>query len=755
MYRRVAPFLAAFSLTAAAAQHPWEPLVNRYCLECHDADSTKGDLDLEAALDAPLAEQTTVWENVVRQLRARQMPPLGEERPSKSDYSENATLLEDALDQHASTNPDPGATATLRRLTRTEYQNAIRDLLAVEIDAKSLLPPDQSSHGFDNITVGDLPPALLERYISAAQKIASQALGTIGDTPGSRTIRVRPDITQDVHIEGLPPGTRGGTLIKHSFPQAGEYDIKINLMRDRNEAVEGLSGKRTHQLHVLLDNEPVHHFEVAPPENKRDHTKVDSHLYTRIKAPAGPHDLGITFLKSASNIDETLRQPYESHFNYHRHPRQGPAVYQVTITGPYDPAGAGDTPSRNTILSGNSHEMILANLIHRAYRGQETPDDLINIEAFFEVGSTFEAGIESALTAILVSPKFLFRVENSVGPLTSTELASRLSFFLWSSIPDDQLLAADLTDPEILRFETRRLLADPKSESLITNFAAQWLYLRNLESITPDGRLYPDFDDNLRHAMRRETELLFADVLRDDRSILHLLSPDRTHLNERLAKHYGIPHIYGEQFRPVSTNSERGGLLRHGSLLTVTSYAHRTSPVLRGHWVLKNLLGTPPPPPPPDIPTLEDNTVDASLRVRDRLAEHRSNRACSGCHNKMDPVGLAFENYDAIGRWRELETGLPVDATGATPDGTPVHGLAELEAQLLEEPDLFARTLTEKLLTFALGRGITPSDAPYIRKIVREASVDNYKFSTLIEGIVTSLPFTHRSPAAPIKTAEH
>jgi hypothetical protein len=480
--------------------------------------------------------------------------------------------------------------------------------------------------------------------------------------------------------------------------------------------------------------------------------------------------VGVAFVKQPSSLQETKRQPYQAHYNMHRHPRLTPALYQVSITGPHGPAAQGDTPSRHRVFvrtpSGPDDEEacareILSTLIRRAYRRSVVEADLRKpLELYREARgeSGFDAGIETALSAVLVNPQFFFRIESdppgvsrgTVYRIPDVQLASRLSFFLWSSIPDDELLdlaeRGELSRPEVLRGQVRRMLADPRSRSLVTNFADQWLHLRNLESITPDLRLFPDFDDNLRQAFRRETELLFEEVVRDDRSVLDLLAPDHTYLNERLARHYGIPHVQGEGFRrfELGEGAERGGLLRQGSVLTVTSYATRTSPVIRGKWVLENLLGTPPPPPPANVPALKDNTVSSSLSVRERLAEHRANAACAGCHNRMDPVGFALENFDAVGRWRTTEEGRPVDAGGGLPDGTQFDGVSGLERALLKRPELFVGTLTEKLLTFALGRGVGPDDAPAVRKVVRGAKKQDFKFSSIVEGITASTPFQLR-----------
>jgi hypothetical protein len=757
------------SVTSAAESSPVRMVVSKSCVRCHDADTARGGLNLAAVVSDDIVRHPQIWEKVVRRLRARQMPPAGQQRPNEETYVSVVSQLENELDRAAATRPNPGRTDTIRRLNRTEYQNAIRDLLALDINAAAWLPADEASHGFDNVTVGELSPTLLDRYITAAQRISRLAVGGASRSPGGDTIRVRPDITQEDRVEGLPIGTRGGTRIRYTFPQSGDYDIQIRLARDRNEHVEGL--REPHELVIFLDREQLKSFTVKPPPGGQDFQHVDEHLKFRLSVSAGPHDLGVTFLKNSSSLPETLRQPYNSHFNTHRHPRLSPAIYQVSITGPFAAKGPGDTPSRRRLFvvrpkSPDDEEacakQILSTLMRRAYRRPVGDTDLERILPFYRDArreANFDAGIEAALSAVLVSREFLFRVEQDpigIAPgtayrLSDFELASRLSFFLWSSIPDDELLdcaeRGELRQPKVLAQQTRRMLADPRSQSLVTNFAGQWLYLRNLESITPDGRLFPDFDDNLRQAMRRETELLFEETLRDNRSVLNLLKPDHAWLNERLAKHYDIPHVSGTRFRrvPLEPGSERGGLLRHGSVLTVTSYATRTSPVIRGKWILENLLGTPPPPPPSDVPALEDNTVSASLPVRERLQQHRVNAACASCHNVMDPVGFALENFDALGRWRTLEEGRPVDASGGLPDGSKFNGVGGLEEGLLKRPEIFVGTLTEKLLTFALGRGIEPGDGPAVREIVRAARAADYRFSALIGGIVGSTTFQMRT----------
>jgi Protein of unknown function (DUF1592)/Protein of unknown function (DUF1588)/Protein of unknown function (DUF1587)/Protein of unknown function (DUF1585)/Protein of unknown function (DUF1595)/Cytochrome C oxidase, cbb3-type, subunit III len=762
--------------SARAGHAPHISLVDEYCLSCHDKDHEKGGLVLEDVIGHDVTQHPEVWEKVVRKLRARQMPPIGKDRPDNAVYDAVIRSLEASLDRAAAAHPNPGRTATIRRLTRTEYRNAIRDLLALDIDVAALLPADESSYGFDNVTVGDLSPTLLDRYVSAAEKISRLAVGRPSRSPGGDTIRIPADLTQEEHLDGLPIGTRGGALIRYTFPQDGEYEIQIRLTRDRDEHVEGLS--EPHDLELLLDRDRVQLFIVKPPAREPgvseteqpSHAKVDQHLKVRIPITAGPHDVGVTFPKKPSLLLETTRQPYQTHFNSYRHPRIQPAIYSVSIIGPYDAKGAGDSPSRRRLLlsrptppdqEDRSAERILASLLRRAYRRPVTDSDLAGPFELYRQAKAdggFDAGIEMALSGVLVSPGFLFRVEHDPAGIpadtpyriSDLELASRLSFFLWSSIPDDELLnvavAGTLHQPAVLEREVRRMLADARSQSLVTNFASQWLHLRNLDSITPDMRLFPDFDDNLRQAFRRETELFFDSVLREDRSALDLLRANYTFVNERLAKHYRIPYVYGSRFRRVALDedSERGGLLRQGSILTVTSYATRTSPVVRGKFVLDTLLGVPPPPPLPDVPALKDNTVNGHLAVRERLAEHRTNAQCAPCHNLMDPLGLSLEKYDAVGRRRAVEAGVAIDASGGFPDGKRFVDVQGLESALLRRPELFVGTVAEKLMTFALGRGIDYYDAPAIRTIVREARAQNFRMSSIILGVVKSRPFQMR-----------
>jgi hypothetical protein len=556
----------------------------------------------------------------------------------------------------------------------------------------------------------------------------------------------------------------------HTFTHDGEYDIQIWLARDRTGSVGGLRGSASHELLVLLDRTPVKTMTIEMPPDGDD-TTVDASLKVRVPVTAGSHQVGVTFRKNGASLLETARQPLQAHFNENRHPRITPAIAQVSITGPFAPKGAGDTPTRRRIFvcrpsdaieeDGCAKE-ILSTLMRRAYRRPIVEADLKGPMALYRKARSegdFEAGIGRAVSAVLVSPDFLFRVEldpertaaGAAYRISDLELASRLSFLLWSSVPDDELLGVairgTLHRPEELERQARRLLADSRSFNLASNFAAQWLSLRSLDSVDPNVRLYPDFDDNLRQAFRQETELFVDSILREDRSVRDLIKADYTFLNERLAKHYGIPNVYGSRFRRVSlgAGSARGGLLRQGSILAVTSYATRTSPVLRGVWVLDNIFGAPPPPPPANVPALDDSSVSANLPMRQRLGAHRANAACASCHKTIDPVGFALENFDAVGRWREHDgdSGL-VDVSGALPGAAAFHGVAGLEDSLLSRPELFAGRLTEKLLTFALGRGVEYYDAPAVRNVLRGAEPGGYRFSSIVLGIVKSVPFQMR-----------
>ena len=764
---------------AAPPESEHTKTVQTHCVRCHNDRALTGNLSLEGLDPNDVSGHAEVWEKVVRKLRAGAMPPVGVARPDDTVYNSLLAHLETELDQLADQHPDPGRTETFRRLNRTEYQNAIRDLLALEIDVTALLPRDDSAFGFDNVNSSGLSPTLMERYLTAAQKTSQLAVGSRTPAAGSRVVVVPADRTQEDHVDGLPFGTRGGAVVSHTFPADGDYEIQVRLQRNRNENVEGLT--EPHDVEVTLDGARLQVFTMEPVKDMVKQADsvyyadggIDNHLNVRVSVTAGPHLVGASFIKKNSSLVETTRQPYQAHFNMDRHPRQQPAVRTVSISGPFDPTGVGETPSRDRIFScrpttesADDAEAcatsIIAQLARQAYRRPVTTDDLGQLVSFYQLGFAdggFESGVEKALRALLTSPEFLFRIERDpegVGRgvayrISDLELASRLSFFLWSSLPDDELLeaatASGLGDPDVLAAQVRRMLADPRAETLTTNFASQWLHLRNLDAVRPDARLFPDFDDNLRQGFRRETELFFESILSEDRSALDLLTADYTYLNERVAKHYGVPQIYGDHFRRVSLpdSSPRTGLLGHGSILTVTSYATRTSPVLRGKWILDNLLGTPPPPPPANVPPLDEtrsNTHVVSMRAR--MEAHRQNPACAVCHRIMDPAGLSMENFDAIGRWRAAEGGSAIDATGSLPGGTDFDGVAGLRGALLDRPEVFVGTLTEKLLIYALGRGLEHTDAPAVRAIIREAADDEYRLSSLVLGVVQSTPFQMR-----------
>jgi mono/diheme cytochrome c family protein len=775
--KAIEPHTQSPATIAAAPVSAERALLNQYCVGCHNDRTKSGGLAFDVVDVARVGDNPEVWERALRRLRARAMPPPGSRRPDEGGYERLVSYLEGELDRLAGSHPDPGRTDTFRRLTRTEYQNAIRDLFALDVDVSELLPKDDASYGFDNVSAVGLSPTLVERYLAAAQKVTHLAVGSPVAAPATRVVLQPTDLTQEDHVDGLPFGTRGGTAVRHVFPRDGVYDIEVRLVRNRNENVEGLT--EPHQMEVTLDGERLQLFTVVPNRNRMDayyaDEGVDKHLRLRTRVPAGPHVVAATFLRKNGALIETERQPYDAHFNMDRHPRLQPAVHSVSITGPFEPGGAGNTPSRARIFvcrpAGRAEEAgcarrIISAVARGAFRRPVTDRDIavpLQLQASASAGEGFEAGIEMALRALLTSPEFLFRVErdpDGIAPgaayrISEVELASRLSFFLWSSIPDAPLLDAaergQLREPATLEAQVRRMLADPRAEALTTNFASQWLYLRNLAAVVPNLRLYPDFDDNLRQAFRRETELFFQSIVQEDRSVLDLLDADYTFVNERLARHYGIPNVYGDRFRrvPLAKDSERRGLLGQGSILTVTSHATRTSPVRRGKWILENILGMPPPPPPANVPPLPEGGSAAEARtMRERMAQHRANAVCAACHRSIDPPGLALENFDAVARWRTRgEGGAAIDASGTLPSGETFDGVAGLRRALLARPDVFVGTVTEKLLTFALGRGVDYRDAPAVRQIRRDAVRDRFRFSSLVLAVVRSTPFQMRRSA--------
>ena len=753
---------------------PDRATLDRYCVTCHNSTTRTGGLALDTLDVTRVAADAETWEKVVRKIRGRMMPPPGLPRPDDATYDALSAHLEEALDRAVAARPNPGRTDTFRRLSRVEYQNAIRDILALDVDVSALLPKDDASHGFDNVSNGELSPTLLERYLAAVQKVSRAAIGSALPSPASHLVALPADLTQEDHLEGLPFGTRGGAIVPYTFPQHGVYEIQVRLARDRNENVEGLSEPQ--QIEISIDGSLAQTFLVKPNRNQSGayyaDEGVDNHLKLRIGVGAGPHDVSVTFPRKTFALEETERQPSLAHYNMDRHPRVQVALYSVSITGPFELGEPIETPSRRRVFVCKPARVtaeeacakrIVSTIARRAFRRAVTDADLEAPLRFYkEARATgdFETGIEVAVRAVLASTEFLFRIERdpkTAAPRTAyrvsdVELASRLSFFLWSSVPDEELLdlaiAGRLNQAATLEHQVKRMLADPRSEALVTNFASQWLYLRNLAVASPDARQFPDFDDNLRQAFRRETELFFQSIVSEDRSVLDLLRADYTFVNERLAKHYGIPNVYGSRFRRVflGENSVRGGLLGQGSILTVTSYANRTSPVLRGKWILENIVGTPPPPPPANVPLLQE--TDASGRVlsmRERMVQHRSRPECASCHRLMDPAGLSMENFDAIGRWRtRTESGSEVDASGGLPDGSQFTGASGLRSALLRRPELFVGTLTEKLMTYGLGRGLEFHDAPAVRTVVRKAQAQDYRFSSLVLGIVRSDPFLMR-----------
>ena len=802
----------AAKATPAAQSAPSTPAaahratLQRYCISCHNQKQKElgtVPVTLDALDTGRISGNPELWEKVVLKMRAGLMPPAGAARPDKAAQDSFLGWVEGELDRLARLAPNPGRTEPIHRLNRTEYANAIRDLLGLDIDVSSLLPPDDVSYGFDNIAgILKISPTLMERYLAAAQKVSRVAVGTPLPAPNVDYFRIADDLSQDVHLPGLPLGTRGGTLIHYVFPMDGEYEIRPRLTRDLNESMPAYADAQ--HLEISIDGDRVGVFTLpgaqAPPaaaipaetpdpqvpaisqiqagirlsaQERAARNRADEKWNLRVPVKAGQREVILTFLNRTPALEETTRlpflRPYPAGVNIPE-TRLGAYLRSVEIAGPYTPVEGGESQSRERILSckpeGRAAEdrcarSILSTLARRAYRRPVTEGDVASLLSFFEDGreSGFEEGIEHALRRLLVSPEFLLRIERDPPAaaadqpyqISDLELASRLSFFLWSSIPDEELLdlaaKRQLSRPEVLSRQVERMLADDRSDAFVENFAGQWLFLRNLEAAVPVQSVFPDFDDTLRQAFKRETELFFASIVHEDRSALDLLRADYTFLNERLARHYGIPNVKGSHFRRVAlgNDSVRNGLLGQGSILTVTSYPDRTSPVKRGKWILENLLGTPPPPPLPNVGDLQvTNDTGGILSMRQRMELHRTNPVCASCHTMMDPLGLALENFDAIGRWRTLGEGsTPIDASGVLPGGTRFDGPTELRRALIES-DRFVATFTEKLMTYALGRGLEYYDAPAIRSILKSAALNDYRMSSLVAGIVQSTPFRMR-----------
>ena len=802
--------LAAAGLPQAAAQAP-EPAapasaasvraaLDGFCVRCHNDRLRTSGLALDTRDLAHVGADAEIWERVIVKLRARTMPPAGSPRPAEATYRAVASWLETEIDTLALASPDPGRGETFHRLNRAEYRAAVRDLLAVDVDVAALLPADDTyEHGFDNNgDVLSISPDLVGRYLSAARRISRLAVGIPPIGPTVATYRVHPALLQDDRQDDrLSFGSRGGIAIPHYFPVDGEYTIRIRLHRNFSDYIIGYAAPQ--ELDVRVDGALVTRFEVgnadavgqmAPlsfagniagdPEWEYYMNTGDAHLEVRFPARAGQRTVGVSFVRRFAELEGVL-QPRNRGYGRFVDERydENAAVEQVAVGGPYSVEGPGDTPSRRAIFACRPAAdaaaddeqacagRILGRLARRAYRRPVDGGDIDALLDFFRAGRRdggFDDGIQFALERMLVDPEFLFRVERDpedAAPgapyrLGDLELASRLSFFLWSSIPDDELLDAAaegrLGDPAELERQTRRLLADGRSRALVDNFASQWLRLRNLESQERESADYPEFDENLREAFRRETELFVESTIREDRSLLELLSANYTFVNERLARHYGIRGVYGDRFRRVTLDPDhpRGGLLGHGGLLMVTSYPNRTSPVVRGKWLLETILGAPPPEPPPNVPGLPDRGEGGEpASVRERLERHRANPACAGCHAPMDPLGFALENFDAIGIWRtDSEAGQPIDASATMPSGVAFEGPAGLRRVLLNRGEDFAATVTEKLLAYALGRGLEYTDRPAVRRILRDAAADDYRWSSIVQGIVKSTPFQWRRARA-------
>ena len=784
---------------SAAEPSPLRPVLNRYCVGCHNSRLLTANLSLEAMDAVHVAEGAEVWEKVIGKLRSGAMPPPGRPRPDPTVVENALAWLETELDRAAALAPDPGRTDSVHRLNRAEYRNAIRDLLALDVDVTALLPADSADeHGFDNIaSMLSVSPTLLDRYLSAARRLSRLAVGLPPGAPATEEYRVRLD--QDEYLGAdLPFGSRGGAAIRHRFPVDGEYAVQVRLYRQLFDVVVGLGSP--HEVEIRVDGERVlssvvggEETDGAPPAGfvgdifgspawERYARNVDAGLEVRFPAKAGWRLVTVSFLGRPLEVEDGVPHPP-------RYPERdeslesNPWVHTVAIRGPYEVLGPGDTPSRRKIFvcqptepreEEPCAERILAALAGEAYRRPATEREVRTLLRFYGEGrreGTFDDGIQFALERLLADPKFLFRIERepidiapgTVYAVSDLELASRLSFFLWSSIPDAALLDAAargaLRAPDGLERQVRRMLADDRSRALVDNFVGQWLTLRNLPSAAPDLNAFPDFDENLREAFERETRLFVGSVFRDDRSVVDLLRANYTFMNERLARHYGVPNVYGSHFRRVTFGDDqpRGGVLGQGSFLTVTSYPNRTSPVLRGRWVLESLLGTPPPSPPADVPGLPDRGEDGRpASVRERLERHRESPACATCHAPMDPLGFALENFDAVGGWRDADDGTPVDGSAVLPDGTRFRGPAGLRAYLVSRHRQFVEAMTEKLLAYALGRRIEYTDRPAVRGIVRAAAASDYRLSDIVLGIVRSPAFQMRRAApdpAPARAA--
>ena len=746
-------------------------LINQYCLGCHNDKLKSGGFSwtkLDLAHPDQNAEQL---ERAIHMARVGMMPPAGMPRPDASTTRAFVASLETAIDQAAAAHPNPGRPA-LHRLNRTEYANSIRDLLAVEVDVTGLLPPDDMSHGFDNMAdVLSVSPTLMEGYIRAGARISREAVGDPQAPPLTRTYAIPRVLSQARHVEGTPFGTRGGISVVHDFPADGEYVFKLGFYYSPTGPLFGLNQGKGQQIEVAVNGDRVALLDIDP----RMTLPKDGIKTQPVKISAGPHRISAAFIQKFDGpIEDEYRMAEQTLVDVSAGTIPGmttlPHLHELSVTGPTNTSGVSDTPSRRKVFSCRpstaSDEIpcarkIISALARQAYRRPVTDRDLEALLSFYQSGrnqASFETGIRTALQAIISSPEFVFRFERTPANvaagtnyrITDLELASRLSYFLWSSAPDEQLISVasqgKLSDPAVLEKQVRRMLADPRAESLATNFAYEWLHLQNLKDASPDLFAYPDFDKTLSQSMLRETELFFDSIIREDRSILDLLTANYTFVNERLAKHYGLPNILGNRFRRVTlTDPNRFGLLGQGSVLMLTSTATRTSPVQRGKYVMQVLLGTPPPPPPPNTPPLKETADTVKPQsVRERMEEHRQNPACAACHKLMDPIGFALENFDAVGAWRTNDSGFRIDASGQMFDGTKMDGPVNLRQALLNHSDAVIGTFTENLLAYGLGRVLEYYDMPAVRTIAREAGNSDNHFSSFILGVVKSVPFQMR-----------
>jgi hypothetical protein len=800
MNRRLLAGVGLGALAVAAAVLGWRSsapplerqvaLVDRYCVECHNDAERAGGATFEHLRADNVPGDAATWESMLRKLRAGAMPPAdAQARPTTEEAAWLADSVEGALDRAFAANPRP-VPPVIRRLNRTEYANAIRDLLGVDVDVGKHLPPDNVVEGFDNNAAAlSVSPALLAGYLSASAEVASLAVGDPKRRPDSTTYRAKADQSQHRHVPGAPLGTIGGLAFEHFFPVDGVYRFEPRLYRQILASVRGLEFPNT--LVVTIDKERVHSAEFGGRDDQKRSNEenayavadeIDARLKFEREVSAGPHVVAVTFLRKPPAQSADLWKEYERQLIDSNEDKGVPHLDQVDVTGPLAVTGVGNTPSRRKILVCSPATAaderycageIVTKLARRAYRRPPREEEIAELLRFYDgtraEGGSFERGIETAIRRIISGAEFVFRAEStppSVAPgqadqVSDLDLATRLSFFLWSSIPDDELLdlaaSSELSRPATVRVQVLRMLADEKADALVENFAGQWLALRNLEGIVPDPAVFPDFDNNLREALVRETELLVDAIVREDLSIVTLLDADFTFVNERLARHYGLPGIYGEDFRRVTVaDPARRGILGHASFLTMTSVATRTSPVTRGKWILDNLLGLPPGNPPPNVPSIEESASTAPQTLRQQMVRHRRDPVCAGCHEIMDPFGFALENLDAVGRWRDADDGQPIDARDEFFDGTSVDGVAGLREFLLGKRELFVRTATEKLLIYALGRSLTAADQPAVRDILRQAKVDDYAFSSLVLGIVGSEPFQMRAAAnEPEALTEH